>query len=61
MSLFDPGLLFPVIAAAFLALSGRRYLRHGRRADVTVRTWLRLALLFGLVSGGLWIYRLLGS
>jgi hypothetical protein len=28
---------------------------------VTVRNWLRLALIFGLVSIGLWIYRLLGS
>lgn len=57
MSLFDPRLLFPIISVAFLASAWLRHRRGGRRPDVAVRIRLRLALLFGLVALGLWIFR----
>ena len=48
--MFDPRHLFPVIALAFLAAAGWRAVRSGGWRDPALRTWLLLALIFGLVS-----------
>jgi hypothetical protein len=50
----DPRWLFPVLAAAFAVAALRRWARR-RGIDPAARTWLLLALIFGLVSGWLWL------
>jgi len=49
----DPRWLFPVLSAAFAVAALLRLARR-RRIDPAARTWLLLALIFGLVSGWLW-------
>jgi hypothetical protein len=45
----DPRWLFPLLAAGFAAAAAWRWLRR-RTVDPSVRTWVLLALIFGLVS-----------
>ena len=48
--MFEPRNLFPVIARVFLLLAVARRSRARGRADRAARTWLWMALIFGLVS-----------
>jgi hypothetical protein len=49
-----PKLLFPILAAAFLTIAIVRIARDGGKFSIAARTWLTIALSFGLVSGYLW-------
>jgi hypothetical protein len=48
-----PRYLFTVLAMAFLAIAILRMSRD-RSFSIPARTWLTIALAFGLVSGCLW-------
>lgn len=48
--MFEPRILFPVIALVFLLLAAVRRSGARGRADRAARTWLWMALIFGLVS-----------
>lgn len=48
--MFEPRNLFPVIALVFLLLAVARRSGARGRADRAARTWLWMALIFGLVS-----------
>lgn len=47
--MFEPQHLFPLIALVFVFAAIGRLLRAGGKADPAVRTWLLMALIFGLV------------
>jgi branched-subunit amino acid permease len=49
-----PKLLFPILAAAFLTIAILRIARDRGKISIVSRTWLTIALSFGLVSGYLW-------
>lgn len=49
-----PKLLFPILAAVFLAIAILRIARDRGKFSIAARTWLIIALSFGFVSGYLW-------
>ena len=52
--MFEPRNLFPLIALAFALAAGWRLLRSGGKPVPAARTWLLMAVIFGLVSLWLW-------
>ena len=48
--MFEPRILFPVIALVFVLLAVARWLRARGKADSAVRTWFLMAVIFGVVS-----------
>lgn len=51
--MFEPRNFFPVISLILILLVAVRWLRAGGKLDSAARTWLRMALIFGIVSGWL--------
>jgi hypothetical protein len=48
--------ILAVLAAVFLALAGLRILRDSGRITPASRTWLLTGIIFGAVSGYLWMF-----
>lgn len=48
--MFEPRNLFPVIALVFVLLAVVRWLRTRGKPDSAARTWLWMAVIFGIVS-----------
>lgn len=45
--------IFAILSLVFGALTLRDYLNHGRPLSLAGRTWLRVAIIFGVVA--LWL------
>jgi len=43
-------LIFPLVAAVFLSLASIDFLKHGAKTTPARKTWLRIGLIFAVVS-----------
>jgi DMSO reductase anchor subunit len=49
--------ILSLLAGVFLVFGGLRVMREGGRLDPAARTWLLIAVIFGVVSLWLWVSR----